>query len=303
MSRKIQWKALITDLLFYIAGSILFGLGVYTFALNAQFAPGGISGLAIILYHFTGFKIGAITLVLNIPLILLSAKIIGFRFIGKSIVAMLISSFFLDFIFPLFPRYSGDPFLAAMFTGLFIGAGLAIVYMRGSSTGGSDFIIMVIKKVRPHFSIGQISLAFDGIVILLGGLVFKNIDAVLYGVVASFATTLMMDYVLYGAGSGKMAIIITNYGQEIAKAISNEVDRGSTLVKAIGTYTGAQRDMLLCACSKSEIYKVRTAAHAIDPGCMIMISEASEVFGEGFVPPPIPGNEVPEDSAQGSQPE
>ena len=293
MKIRFSWKTAGVDLLYYCAGSILYALGIYTFALHAQFAPGGISGLAILIHYFTGWKIGLLTLALNIPLIFLSAKIVGMNFLLKSITAMVVSTIFLDFVFPLFPLYTGNPLMAAMFTGVLVGAGLALIYMRGSSTGGSDFIIMAVKKVRPHFSVGQLSLAFDGIIILLGGLVFKNIDSVLYGIIASFAGTIMMDNILYGAGSGKLAIIITDHGKAIADAISVEVDRGSTLVKATGSYTGTGRDMLLCACAKSQIYKVRTAAHAIDPNSMVMITEASEVFGEGFAPPPIPGNESP----------
>lgn len=293
MKNKSKLKIFLIDTLYYIAGSILYGLALQTFAVNAQFAPGGVSGLSIILNHYTGWPIGVATLLLNIPIIIFSWRTLGHRFLLKSIWAMLVNAFFLDVVFPLLPAYHGNPLLASMFTGVLLGAGLAVIYMRGSSTGGSDFIIMSVKKIRPHYSVGQISLAFDAGVILAGGLVFGNVDAVLYGIITSFACTMTMDNVLYGAGSSKLAIIITNHGQQIAQAISTEVDRGSTLVAATGTYTGASRDMLYCACSKAEIYKVRTAARSVDPDALIMVTEASEVIGEGFVPPSLPGNEDP----------
>lgn len=296
MKSTFTAKIFAVDTLYYVAGSILYALGLYTFALNASFAPGGISGVAIILHKYTTMPIGILALLLNIPLIIICAKILGLSFIFKSLWAMIISTFFIDYVFPLFPTYKGDHLLAAMFTGILLGAGHAIIYMRGSSTGGSDFIIMAIKKKRPHFSVGQISLAIDAFVIIAGGIVFGNIDAVLFGIISSFAATVTMDNVLYGAGSGKLAIIITDFGQEIANAISNEVDRGSTLLKATGTFTGEEREMLLCACSKSQLYKVRTTAHSIDPTAMIMISEASEVFGEGFAIPPLLGNETQDKS-------
>ncbi len=289
---KAHLRTFSIDTLVFIGGSILYALGIYTFAKNANFAPGGVSGIALILNHFTGWPIGIVTLVLNVPLVLVCTRIIGLPFVLKSIWTMIISALFIDVVFPHFPTYSGSPLLAAMFTGVLMGAGHALIYMRGSSTGGSDFVIMSVKKMRPHFSVGQISLAFDAVVILAGGFAFGSIDSVLYGIIASYAGSKTIDSVLYGAGSGKLTVIVTDHGQEIADAIDAEVERGSTLVPATGAYTGIRRDMLLCACSKSEVYKVRTAARAVDPHSMIMITEASEVIGEGFDPPKIPGHEV-----------
>lgn len=293
MERTKQIKTFLIDLLYFVGGSILYALALYTFALNANFAPGGVSGLSIIIHHYTGWPIGLVSIALNVPIILLCLRVVGRAFMLKSIVAMLINTFFLDVVFPHLPVYQGNPLLASMFAGVLLGVGLAIIYMRGASTGGADFIIMTVKKLRPHFTVGRISLSIDAVIILLGGIVFQNVDAVLYGIICSFGCTLMMDNVLYGAGSSKLAVIITNHGQAIAGAISNEVGRGSTLVQGTGTYTGKGREMLYCACSKSEIYRVRTTALTIDPAAMIMIAEVSEVFGEGFVPPAIPGNEMP----------
>lgn len=298
MTHRFEPKKWLIDTLYYTAGSILYALGLYTFALHANFAPGGVSGLALILNHFSGWPIGLLSLALNVPIVLVCARVVGRVFILKSIWAMIVNTIFLDLVFPLFPTYTGNPLLAAMFTGVLMGAGLGIIYMRGSSTGGSDFVIMTIKKLRPHISVGKISLATDVLVILLGGVVFGNVDAVLYGIISSFAATMMMDSLLYGAGSGKLAMIVTVYGSKIAEAISVEVGRGATILEATGAFTGEGREVLLCACAKNEIYKVRTAARAIDPSAMIMITEANEVFGEGFTPPNIPGNEPPEATTQ-----
>lgn len=293
MLMQKQVKTFFIDLIYFIGGSILYGLSLYTFALNANFAPGGISGLSIILHQFTNLPIGILSVLLNIPIVLVCMRVVGFKFLTKSIGVMVINTFFLDVIFPLLPVYEGSPLLASMFSGILLGAGLGLIYMRGASTGGADFIIMTVKKLHPHFTVGRISLAIDMAVILAGGFVFQNVDAVLYGLICSVGCTLMMDNVLKGATSGKLAIIITNFGQAIADQIANEIDRGSTLVKATGTYTGEGREMLYCACGNNEIYKVRTIALTVDPSSLIMIADASEVLGEGFVPPAIPGNELP----------
>ena len=134
---------------------------------------------------------------------------------------------------------------------------------------------------------GQVTLMTDLVVIVLGGFVFGNIDAVLYGVISTYAASVIIDKIIYGAGSGKLAIIITTDGYATAKKIDEETGRGATLIKAIGTYSGIERHLILCACGKAEIFKVRNAAHAVDPNAFVMITEASEVFGEGFTPPEL----------------
>ena len=155
--------------------------------------------------------------------------------------------------------------------------------MRGSSSGGMDFLIMTIKVRYPHFSLGMVSMVSDFVVILLGWPVFGNIDAVLYGLTTAFAASTVLDKIMYGMGAGKLIIIITTHGQKLADRIGEMTDRGSTILKAMGSYTREDRDVLLCACSKSQAYSITTMAHEIDPGAFVMVTETSEVFGEGFI--------------------
>ena len=196
---------------------------------------------------------------------------------------MVISTIILDLIFPLTPPYTGSPFMAALYSGLCMGAGMAFFYMRGSSSGGMDFLIMTIKVRHPHFSLGMVTMVTDFLIILLGWPVFGNIDAVLYGLATAFVSTIVLDKILYGVGAGKLIIIITNEGQQLADRIGEMTDRGSTIIRARGTYTQADRQVLLCACSKSQTYSITAAAHQVDPGAFIMVTETSEVYGEGFI--------------------
>ncbi|MEG0911398.1 MAG: YitT family protein [Ruthenibacterium sp.] len=276
-------KNIAVDLLCDIIGSILFALGIYTFAKASAFAPGGISGLALVINYLTGLPIGIMTLLLNIPIILISYKVVGKLFLLKSLRTMLISTFFMDVVFPHIPLYIGDRFLAALFTGLFVGAGLAIVYMRGSSTGGTDFLIIAINKLRPHLSVGTVTLLTDSLVIVLGGFVFGDIDAMLYGVISTVVASVIMDKLMYGSGGGKMMIIISDAAAEIATQIAVLVDRGSTLVHATGTYSGEERLMLYCVCSKTQAFRIKSAAHEIDPLAFMILTDATEVYGEGFL--------------------
>lgn len=278
-------KELIRDIAFDVAGSLLFGIGVYTFALKGGFATGGITGVALIINQLIPLPIGMLSLALNLPVILLTFRTLGKQFFFKSLRTMLISTAIVDFFMPLFPCYEGNPLLAAVFSGLFMGVGLSFIYMRGSSTGGADFVIHAAKRKAPHVSLGQISLLTDGAIILLGIPAFGNIDSALYGMITTFALTIIMDKIIYGAGSGKLAMIITDFGPEIVLAIDEAVERGSTLVKVRGGYSKSEKDMVMCACSNNEVFKVRSAAYGIDRNAMVMICEATEVFGEGFHPP------------------
>ncbi len=212
-------KDFLLDILCDIAGSILYAVGIYTFAKTANFAPGGISGLALIMNHLWGLPIGTMSLVLNIPLILLSYKIVGRSFMLKSLRTMLFCTFFLDIVFPFTPTYTGSPFMAALYSGFFIGAALAIFYSRGTSSGGTDFLTITIKVLRPHLSIGMVTMAIDLFIIALGGPVFRNVDAILYGLLTTFITSMTIDKIMFGMASGALAIIITDKGQAIADRI------------------------------------------------------------------------------------
>ena len=276
------YRSVFTDILYDISGSILYAAGIYTFAGNAGFAPGGVSGLALIMDHLWGFPVGTMTLLLNIPLVIISYRAVGRQLLIKSAVTMVISSLFLDVIFPMFPVYSGDRLIASVCSGAFLGAGMALFYLRGSSSGGIDFLALTIKKKRPHMTIGVITMLIDLVVILLGWPVFGDVDAVLYGVLATFVSTVVIDKILYGAGAGTLAIIITERGKESAERISERAGRGVTSLRAVGAYTRTDREVLLCACSKAEAYLVKSAVQEADDKAFFMFTETSEVFGEGF---------------------
>ena len=286
--KKNGWKALGHDLLYDILGSILYAAGIYTFAATANFAPGGITGVAMIINHYLPFlRIGLLTLLINIPVAIICYRLLGRVFFFKSLKSMLISALILDYVFPLFPQYDGanNPLLAALFAGALSGAGLALIYMPGSSTGGTDFVIMSIRKLKPHLSIGTISMAVDGAVILVGGLVFGNINAVLYGVLMTIVSTTVIDKVMYGSGTRRMLLVISDKAEEIAKGIMEETERGATLADVRGAYTGQPHQMMMCVCSKVEVFASRRVINRIDPNAIVMLTTVDEAYGEGFMEP------------------
>lgn len=285
MKHSLNWKTIAVDQLYNLAAGLLYAAAISYFAGGANFAPGGVSGIALIANHLWHWPIGLVTVLINIPLALGSIFFVGRTFLVKSMISTVYCALFQDLLFARLPTYTGDPLLAALFTGVLWGAAMALFYMRGSSSGGTDFLTVSINTRRPHLSVGMITGVIDIAIILLGWPVFGSIDSVLYGLVTTVLTSFTIDKIMASSASSKMLTIITMHGQDIADWISRHCDRGSTLVKATGTFTGSERQILLCACTRLQVYAIRAAAYAIDPHCMVMISETSEVYGEGFRDP------------------
>ncbi|HOS19227.1 MAG TPA: YitT family protein, partial [Clostridia bacterium] len=256
-----------------------------SFASAAQFAPGGIAGLSVIASHYTGLPIGVLTLLFNIPVILVSYRTLGKWFLFKSVKTMAFVTVLLDLVFPLLPAYSGDAIMAALFAGALSGAGLALIYRRGSSTGGTDFLIMSLRKKLPHVSIGTLSIITDGCVILLGGLAFGRIDAVLQGILMSVVATVLIDKITYRLTAGQLAVIVTGEGEKVAMRINADIERGVTSLEALGTFTGSARRVLICACSRAEAHRIRKLVYGIDAGALIMFCPYDAAYGLGFQPP------------------
>ncbi len=284
--KRFGWKVAAKDVLHDVIGSFLYAIGISFFAAKADFAPGGITGIAMIIHHYLpDLGIGFMSLVINIPVAIICYRLLGRVFFFKSVKSMLISALFLDVIVPHLGFYQDNPLLAALFAGALSGIGLAIIYMPGSSTGGTDFVIMSIRKLKPHLSIGSISLIVDGIVILLGWPVFGDINAVLYGVLMTIVSTTIIDKLMYGTGTRRMLLVISDKAKEIADAIMEETERGATLADVRGAYTGKPHQMMMCVCSKVEVFTSRRIINRIDPGAIVMLTTVDEAYGEGFLDP------------------
>lgn len=275
-------KELGLDLLCDFAGALLFNIGIYNFAVNAEFAPVGVSGIALILRYLFGLPMGITSIILNIPIILVSYKLLGRRFLLRSVKSMVIFALVLDYAVPLLPVYSGNPLYASACTGIFSGLGLTLVYLRNCSTGGTDFLVMAIRKVFPHRSIGQISLVVDAVVILAGGFVFKKMDAVILGMLSSIVTTMVIDKIMYGLGAGKLVLIVTAHADEAAIKIEEATGRGCTFLHAQGSYSLDDKKVIMCACNNNQVVPIRRVIHETDENAFLIITDSNEVYGEGF---------------------
>ncbi|MBR4875108.1 MAG: YitT family protein, partial [Clostridia bacterium] len=209
-------------------------------------------------------------------------KLLGRKFFFRSIKSMLISSFFIDVIAPLFPVYMGDRLLAAVCSGVISALGYAIIYLRNSSTGGSDFVIMAVKALKPHLSLGNITFAIDGTIILIGGMMFSDVDGIIYGIMMSYLMSMVIDKVMYGVDRGKVALIVTDRGEEIAFEVERQTDRGATFLKAQGSYSKLDKQVVMIACDNKQMFMVQRIAKQCDPKAFTVVLESTEVLGEGF---------------------
>ena len=273
------------DILIDILGGIFIALGTYNFAAATEFPMVGVNGIALIFYQLWGLPIGRTAMLLNIPIAVFCFKVLGRRFFLRSVRTILITSFLMDYAAPLFPVYEGDRMLAAICTGILSGLGFALIYMRDSSTGGADFIILSLKALHPHLTIGKISFAMDAVIVLLGVMIVsKDIDSLIYGIIISFLLSTMVDKVMYGISAGKLTLIVTEHSREVAEKIGQATGRGATFLKAQGSYSGEDKDVVMCACNNKQMYGIRSVVKEIDSDAFIIIMESNEVLGEGFKP-------------------
>ena len=276
----------IVDVLFDVMGSIAYALGVHVFTAPNHIAPGGVVGVATLANYLSGERIpiGTASLVLNIPLILLAYRFLGARFANKTLKTLLISTLILDVAMKPLPVYTGNPILVALFGGVLIGAGLALVFMRGSTTGGGDIAARLLQMRYPYFSIGRAMLIIDFVVLLASAVVYQQLESAMYGLITIFATSRVLDSILYGLDAGRMVLVVSDHSEEIADGVIAMLDRSATLLHARGAYTKNDKFMMLSAVRKDEFHKLKDLVHRIDPGAFMIVAEAGEILGEGFKP-------------------
>lgn len=270
------------DILWECFGSFLIAIALYNFALNAKFPMTGFSGIAMIFYRLYQAPIGIITIILNIPVAIICYRLIGRDFLLRSLRCMVISSLVIDYIAPLLPLYNGNRMLAAIVTGTLGGIGYAVIYMRNSSTGGSDFLIMAAKAVRPHMKLGTIAFLSDIGIILVGGIIFKDMDGIIYGMIINFLFAIVVDRVMCGLNSGKVALIVTERGEEVCDLIDECCGRGSTILDGRGGYKKNEKQVVMVACNSKQMYQVEKTVKKLDEEVFIIVMDANEIHGEGF---------------------
>jgi uncharacterized membrane-anchored protein YitT (DUF2179 family) len=270
---------------YIIVGSAVTALAYDLFLIPHHIVPGGAGGIAMILNYFFATPVGLAILVINIPLFVLGVKVIGRTYGVKSILGVAISSILIDgftYVFHLGPA-TDNKILACVFGGIMLGAGLGLVFRGGGSTGGSDIVGQVLNRYT-NLSTGTAILMVDFAVITAAGLCFGQFELALYGYLNLYLQTRAIDLVLEGLSYTRALFIISDSADAVARAITNTMNRGATVLSATGAYSHEKKDMVFSVMAKREVARAREIVREVDPHAFIIITDVYEVLGEGFKP-------------------
>ena len=259
----------------------IFGIGVALFVDPNDLAPGGFTGLAIMINRLIPVNTGMLYLILNIPVILLGIRKFGWKFTVSTLYSILAVSLFTD-LFHLMTPVTYDPLLGAVFGGALIGVGIGLVMRNGGTTGGADIVIKCLKIRIPHMKTGTLMLMLDAVIIGMSGIVFGNFNAVLYGILSSVATSAALDFVLYGGDEARLIYIISDKAEGIAEKLLEDVDIGVTFLNGSGAYHNTEKKVIMCVVKKQLAPRVEEVVENDDQGAFMIITNASEIYGEGY---------------------
>lgn len=272
----------VIDVLMWIAGCLLYAVSMNMFNVPNQIAPGGVSGIATLLNYLFHTPIGVMVLAINVPIFLIAWKFLGWRFLLNSMIVTVLFSVAIDVTALFLPVYQGDRLLAALFGGVLSGAGMALIFIRGATTGGVDIISRLLRRKWPHLPMGRLIMFCDLFVVAAAWIVYGNMESALYAIIVIFVSGQVIDYLMYGTGNGKMLFVVTTRAQEIAGAVTKEMHRGVSILPVRGGYTGEEKNMLICAVRSSEVARLSRIIRRIDQNPFIVVAEAGEILGEGF---------------------
>ena len=277
-----EHKKLLLDSIIIVIGSALTALGLAVFTVPNQIAPGGISGVATAISHLISVPVGTLSLLLNVPLMIVAWRRLGIKPLAKTIVATVLLSIGIDVFGLLIPGYTNNTLLAAVMGGGLIGAGLGLMLIRGISTGGTDLIGLMLIKRGPALSLGQLLMLIDTAVVLFAVAVFRNIEVALYSMVTLFVVSKTIDAIQQGVDHAKVIYIVTDQTDALVQKLAHEMGRGVTILPARGAFTGKEKTMLMTIARRSEVALTLQTVRALDPRAFTILSDATEVHGEGF---------------------
>lgn len=264
----------------------LYAVGIALFLNPNNLAPGGISGIAIILKKmFPGLPgVGMLILLINIPILAVGIKKFGIKFILSTMYSLIVSSVLID-ILPIVFNVNGvtdNKMLASVIGGATFGLGMGLMFRLDTTTGGLDIIVKIIKQKKPHLKTGQIYFLLDVVILAASAMAFKDVEVALYAAIAIYVSTVVMDRAIYGGDEATLVYIISEKRELIARRMMKEVNVGATMIQAKGAYSNEITEVIMCVMKKQTLVKVRNILKQTDSGAFMIVSSANEVFGQGF---------------------
>lgn len=274
-------KSLFSDYVMIILGTFVASLAYNLFLIPHKIAPGGVSGIATVIYYMTGGRItvGITMLVLNVPLFIIGIKELGRDFGLKTLVSTVLLSLFIDVV--KLPSATDEAILASIYGGVIMGIGLGMVFRANATTGGTDLFAKIIHKHFHYIGVGWVLFAVDALVVISAAVVFGPTLA-LYALVSLYLSSKFIDLLLEGVDSAKATILISQKSGEIADRIMEELDRGVTLLQGRGAYTMEDKDVILCIINRMQMAKLKEIINEIDSEAFVLVADVREVMGEGF---------------------
>ncbi len=276
MAQKVRSCGIIT------LGAVIYALAFDWFVAPNQIAMGGVTGLAQIVNALVPvLPVGVLSILVNVPLFLAGWRLLGGRLLVSRLYAMAVSSLAIDVIAWMHTFPPMDPILATLYGGAGMGVGLGLVFSQGATTGGTDIIGKLLKLKLPWLPIGKLVMIPDMVVVILAAVVFGTVNAALYGLIQMYLLSKVMDMILYGWDTSRVAYIITDRWEETVQGLL-DMNRGVTLLQGKGAYTGAEKQVLLVAFRQREIVPIKRMLREIDPKAFFIVCDAHEILGEGF---------------------
>ena len=272
------------DIKKYVAISfacVRYGVGISLFVDPNDLAPGGFTGLSVMLNRLISVETGTVYLLLNIPVIFLGVWKFGWRFTVSTLYAIVMVSVFTN-LFAMLRPITLEPLLGAVFGGILNGASLGLVLRSSATTGGTDIIVKCLRQRFPHLKTGSLMLMLDAFIIGMSGFVFGNLDSVLYSIVSVIATSMVMDMVLYGRDGAKLIYIISDKAEAITPRILKDLDVGVTYLEGSGAYKNVEKKVIMCVVKKQVAHKLEEIVKQEDSSAFMIVSSASEIYGEGY---------------------
>ena len=278
---KKTWLRTIRDLLVITGASLVYAAGISLFLDPNNLAPGGVTGIAVILNRLSGIETGTLYFLLNVPIVLIGTWVFGWRFIIKTAYAVVMSSVFTNLLSGD-NALTDDPLLAALAGGVMIACGIGMVFRTGATTGGMDIIIKIIRKKYRHLKTGFLFQCADMTIVAVSGFIFKDLNIALYALMAVLISGRTLDYILYGGDEARMIYIITEFPEEIGKKLLKDLEVGITWLHGRGGWTKKEKEIIFCVVRKQLSPRVEEIAKDTDPSAFMIITSANEIYGEGY---------------------
>ena len=270
------------DLLFTLVGSALVGFSLSMFTVPNDIAPGGVSGLATALAYITPIRVSVWSLMMNIPLLIAAWRKLGARSIFFTLISTALLSLFIEVGARYLPQYTSDHLVASLMGGVLSGLGMGMLFIRGISTGGTDLLALILKKVIPNLPAGTLLMFVDATVVVIATLIFRDFDVAIYSAITIYVFSKVIDTLTMGVDYAKVIYTVTEHGEDVVRTLNEHTDRGTTLIPAVGGYTGQNKQIVMTVTRRSVVAQTLRLIRQADPKAFTFVMDSTEVHGEGF---------------------